>query len=268
MQLRYNIKREQENRVVVENYQNDKCILQFHSQIEIYLVDQGEMEMRVNGKCRMLKAGELSVALSYDSHSYRTPERSRSSLLQIPVNLCEDFASFVQGKRLVSPYITDRQVYEKIKLYHEALKSKDLNRLQQLGYIYVILGIIVENAAFETADKPVNYDLATKILFYINDHFGEGITPGSIAHHFGYNQSYISRYFKSCCGIPLVRYLTAVRLKNAIMLIHEGKHDISYCAAVSGFSSMRTFYRAFHEEFSCSPRAYLQETATKKDLLF
>jgi len=268
MQLRYNIRRERENRIVAESYQNDRCILQFHSQIEIYLVDQGQMEMRVSGKYRVLEAGQLSVALSYEPHYYRTPEQSRSSLLQIPVHLCEEFAGFIQGKRLVSPYITDRQVYGKIKAYLEALKSDSLNRLQQLGYLYLVLGLITEHCDFEPADTPADHDLATKILFYIHDRFHTDITPGSIARHFGYNQSYLSRYFKACCGIPLVQYLTSVRLKNAILLMHEGKHDITYCATESGFSSMRTFYRVFREEFSCSPRAYLQASATKKDLLF
>ena len=263
MQLRFNVKRERENRIVVENYKNDKCILQFHSAIEIYLVDEGEMELRVNGKTRLLQAGEISVALSYDAHSYRTPEYSRSSILQIPTHLCEEFVAQVQGKRLVSPYITDRAVYDKIKFYMEALRAEGINRLRQLGYVYVVLGILLENLVFEPADKPVDFDLATKILFYINDNFRGDITPGSIAQHFGYNQSYMSRYFKACCGIPMVQYLTAVRLKNAIMLMHENKHDITYCAMESGFSSMRTFYRAFHEDFACSPKTYLQEHGDK-----
>lgn len=259
MQLKYNIKRERENRIVLDSYQNDKCILQFHSQIEIYMVDEGEMEMRVNGKTRLLKAGEFSVALSYDAHSYRTPESSRSSILQIPTHLCEEFANLVHGKRLANPFITDRAVYDKIKFYWEALKAEKINRLQQQGYLYVILGILLENGAFETADQPVDFDLATKILFYVNDHFHNNISPASIARHFGYNQSYVSRYFKGCCGIPLVQYLTAVRLNNAIMLMHENRHDIAYCAMESGFSSMRTFYRSFHNAFSCSPKVYMRE---------
>ena len=132
----------------------------------------------------------------------------------------------------------------------------------------MVLGLIAEHCVFKAADKPVDQDLATKILFSIHNHFHSGIPPGPIAQHCGYNRRYLSRYFKNRCGIPPVQYLTAVHLKNAILLMREGKHNITYRAAESGFSSMQTFYRVFREEFSCSPRAYLQEAATKKDLLF
>lgn len=47
-----------------------------------------------------------------------------------------------------------------------------------------------------------------------------------------------------------------VRLKNALMLMHEGKHTLTYCALESGFNSVRTFYRAFSEEFDCTPKEY------------
>lgn len=258
MEIRFNVKREREHKLVVDSYQNDKCILQFHSPIEIYMVDEGEMELRVNGKTRLLQAGQLSVALSYDTHSYKTPMRSKSSILQIPPHLCEEFMASVQGKRLQDPFITDRKVYDQIRFYHAALQEPGISRLRQLGYVHVVLGLVLENASFEAADKPLDMDLVTRILFYTNENFQNDITPGSVARHFGYNQSYISRYFKACCGIPLVQYLTAVRLENAVTLLRENKHDITECAMESGFSSLRTFYRAFHNAYGCSPSEYLR----------
>jgi xylan 1,4-beta-xylosidase len=80
-----------------------------------------------------------------------------------------------------------------------------------------------------------------------------------IAAHFGYSQSYISRYFKSCFNITLIKYLTIIKLQNAIMLMREGKHSATYCSLESGFSSMRTFYRAFYNEFGCSPGEFLKD---------
>ena len=57
----------------------------------------------------------------------------------------------------------------------------------------------------------------------------------------------------------MIKYLTIVRLKNALMLMYEKKHSITYCALESGFSSVRTFYRAFSEEFACSPKEYISQ---------
>ena len=110
-QPKFNIERERNNHLFFKTYRNDKCLFQFHSQIEIYFVDEGEMEMLVGGKARTLHAGELSLALSYDTHAYKTPTFSRSSALLIPAHLCEDFLVLTKGKKLVSPFITDLDTY-------------------------------------------------------------------------------------------------------------------------------------------------------------
>ena len=74
---------------------------------------------------------------------------------------------------------------------------------------------------------------------------------------------YNSRYFKNCFGIGLSRYITMVRLKNALMLMHEGKNTLTYCALESGFNSLRTFYRVFNEEFNSTPKEYINKLQGK-----
>ena len=95
------------------------------------------------------------------------------------------------------------------------------------------------------------------MLFFVGEKFRTDITPASVAQEFGYSQAYISRYFKACFGITLGAYLTVLRIKNALLMMREGKYEITRCAMESGFKSMRTFYRAFHEEFGCSPKEYM-----------
>lgn len=257
MQPRFNIERDRENSLFLRSYKNDFCLFQFHSQVELYFIDEGEMEIFVGGKLTTLRAGEVSVALGYDPHAYRTPSASRSSVLLIPQYMCEEFISATRGKRLESPFITDPTVVAELKMYYNALKDEGVGRIRQIGYVYTILGIIMDNMRFVDADIPTDTDLGSRMLFYINENYKSPITPATIAQHFGYNQSYISRYFKSCFGINLGKYLTVTRLKCAVLTLGEGKHDMTYCALESGFSSMRTFYRAFHAEFGMSPKEYM-----------
>ena len=85
MQPKFNIDRERHNKLFYKEYENDKCVFQFHSHIELYFVEDGEMEFWVGGHHRILRAGELSVALSYESHAYKTPAYSKSSVFIIPI---------------------------------------------------------------------------------------------------------------------------------------------------------------------------------------
>ena len=263
MHPRFGIERERNNNLFFKSYTNDRCLFHFHSQIELYFVDDGEMDMLVGGSQRMLTAGELSVSLSYDAHAYKTPVSSKSSVFIIPTELCGEFMSIVKNKRLASPFITDKALVSRIKGYIAEIERDSTSRISRLGYIYVILGLILENSELTELKEPIDSELSSRILFYIDENCKNAITPGDISKHFGYSQSYISRYFKSCFGITLSEYITTLRLKKAAAIMLAGRHSITYAALESGFSSMRTFYRTFQNEFGCTPKEYLEKSMVK-----
>ena len=51
-----------------------------------------------------------------------------------------------------------------------------------------------------------------------------------------------------------------LRLRETVLLMRAGKMSITACALESGFGSMRSFYRAFREEFGCTPKEYFAST--------
>lgn len=258
MKADFNVTRERHNKLFYKEYENDKCVLQFHSHIELYFVDDGAMEFMVNGHRRTLRGGEMSVALSYDSHAYRTPESSKSSVLIIPVYLAEAFIGATKHKKAAYPFITDRETVKKIKGYIKDLLSEDGNEVITLGLINVILGTVMKSIFFENTETASDMELSSRILSYVNQQFKDDITLESLAHEFGYNKSYLSRYFKSSFNVGFNQYISTVRLKNALILMNEKKHSLTHCALESGFNSMRTFYRVFENEFNCSPKEYLK----------
>ena len=202
----------------------------------------------------------MSVALSYDSHAYRTPEHSRSSVLIIPVYLAEAFINATKHKKAAYPFITDKNTVMKIRTYIKELLAENVNEVIQHGLINVILGTVMDNIFFESSETACDMELSSRILTYVNEHFKEELTLDSLAHEFGYNKSYLSRYFKSSFNIGFNQYLSTLRLKNALILMNEKKHSLTHCALEGGFNSMRTFYRVFENEFNCSPKEYVKNT--------
>lgn len=259
MRAEFGIEREKQNILFYKTYTDTKGLFQFHSQIEIMIVDEGELEVVINDKRRLLKAGEASVALSYDAHAYKTPVSSVSSMLIIPTFLCEEFLVAMKNKRVTNPFICDPVAMRKINGFYHEIKTGKLNEIELKGYIYAILGIVMDCISFEEAQKSIDPDLSSTLLFYINENYKKDISLGGVAEHFGYSRSYISRYFKNCFNIGFNQYITVIRLKNALALLQERKHSITYCALESGFNSVSTFYRVFQNEFGCSPKEYFEK---------
>ena len=259
MQAEFGAKREHNNTLYYNSCKNDSGVFHFHSQIELYFVDEGEMEVLINDRRRVLKAGEMSVALSFVPHGYATPRSSKSTYIVIPTYMCNEFVAETKDKVVENPFICDKKTVARIRNCYDMMKRDGINDIEKQGYIYVMLGIIMDYLSFESSYSASEPELSSKLLLYISETYKNGITPGDVAEHFGYSQSHISRYFKSCFNITLVKYITIIKLKNAILLMHEGSRNITYCALESGFSSMRTFYRAFYDEFGCSPKEYMMK---------
>lgn len=259
MQAQFHLLREQANNLEYSRQQNPNVSMHFHSQIEIYLILEGQVEVCINDRHTVLGPGEMSVAFSYDAHSYRTIQPAECLFLVIPTDLCGEFRSLFTGKHTGNPFIRNPKAFETVRHAIETLLD-GANDLIVRGYIYLTLGTLYDHLSFESGPEGQDPRATAQMLIYINDHFKGEITLTTLASTFGYNTSYLSRYFKETFGIGFNRYVTMLRLREALLLLREGEKSVAACALESGFRSLRSFYRAFFEEFHCTPREYLTES--------
>ena len=262
MQADFNLKREIKNALVFGRSKGANTPFNFHSQIEVYLVTEGEVEIIINDKKKVLRPGELSVALSYDAHGYREVKSSESVYLIIPTDYCPDFIRLLDGKRVGSPFIDDEGT---VRVVADAIdKLMDgANDLEKRGLIYIILGAILEKLETENDSMTQSHRFSADILIYISKSFREDLSLSLLAHEFGYNPSYLSRTFRETFGISFVDYLTMIRLREAVLLLRSGGKSVTECALESGFGSMRSFYRAFHDEFGIAPKEYIAQLSVR-----
>ena len=254
------IRREQIRRFHIEHYTALNNINpHFHSHIEIVLINRGKTRLWINETEQLLHAGELVMMPSYAPHQFQAPQNTVDcTVLFIPPFLCSDFMEAIAGKQISAPIVRDPEAIEAVQNAVARLEGKELNAIEQTGYIHVILGTILRYIPLGSSTPQGDIDLAAKILLYINEHFKEKLTTAIIARELGYSQRYVAEKFRSGFHIGINRYINTVRLKNALSLIRENKYTVTECAMESGFSSLRTFYRVFTEECGCSPKEYFK----------
>lgn len=257
MKPTFGITREKQNELTLSRYEDlSGSQFHFHSQIEILLVDEGETEVYIGDKQGTVRDGEAAVALSFVPHIFRSRGKTRSRILFIPTYMCEELVEATQNKKATIPFIRDLNLCAKIKKCFDGLEG-ELNQMEKAGYVSLILGTIFRGLRFEDAEESTDTSLSTSLLMYINENYKNDISLSSIAGVLGYTPGYISGHFRSCFKISIGKYINTVRLKNAVLLMKTRKLSITECAMESGFSSIRTFYRAFTAEFGCSPKEYL-----------
>jgi AraC-like DNA-binding protein len=119
-----------------------------------------------------------------------------------------------------------------------------------------MLGFIKESLSSESFKDISDSELLSRLFLYIHKNYNKKLSLSSISKAFGYHPAYISTYFKTCVNISIIRYINIVRLKNAVLLMQQSKYIVTQIAMDCGFSSTRTFYRVFRQEFGCSPKEY------------
>lgn len=263
MQGKFNLKREMIDKIEFNRIRDPYFEFHFHSHIELYIIKSGAVEVIVNDKKKVLRSGEISVALSYDSHGYRTVEPASAEYLIIPRSFCSDFLLFLGNKHAIYPFIDDEETFNTVLDAMDKL-FRETNELKRRGYIYIILGAILDKLAVEVDDGAHDTQFSADMLIYISKHFREELTLGALAAALGYNPSYLSRSFHQTFGISYGRYLNILRLREAVLLLSKGNMNITQCALESGFGSVRSFYRSFKEEFGCTPKEYFE--AERKEL--
>ena len=250
--------REQCQKLVLVKRNNLDTSFHFHSPIELCLVKKGELEVFINDQHAILHEGELAVALSYDFHCHRSISETTEALIMIiPPHLCPEFAATVKKQHATTPFIRDLAVTDKITGYCEALQACAQNAVKSMGFMNVILGTVMESIPFETVSMEAASNLSARIILYIEQNFQKELTLPSIAKALGYNSSYLSRYFNAHFHIGISRYVTLIRLKHFMKLSKCGTKSTADYAYESGFRSLRTFYRAFYNEFHCTPKDFI-----------
>jgi two-component system response regulator YesN len=95
-----------------------------------------------------------------------------------------------------------------------------------------------------------------KALQYIQEHFAEDIKLEDVARRAGFNASYFATLFHETEGCTFKRYLTFIRLQEALRLFNETTLNISEITFKCGFDDPYYFSRLFKQYTGYSPRQF------------
>lgn len=100
------------------------------------------------------------------------------------------------------------------------------------------------------------WEIAERIIDYIQKHYGEEITLKTIAAQFYYSPNHLGVLFKEVTGKTFHEYLTQYRMQVAAKLLKEGVLYIYEVASQVSYKSTIAFSNQFRREFGVRPAEY------------
>ena len=115
--------------------------------------------------------------------------------------------------------------------------------------VNTICNIFIKNTYYEqNTDK-----LILQVKQYINLHFASDVTLSKLSEIFGFTETYLSRRFKSSCGICISEYLNYIRVDHAEKLLKTEKMPITEVAMKCGFNDSSYFSYVFKKLKGITP---------------
>jgi AraC-like DNA-binding protein len=115
----------------------------------------------------------------------------------------------------------------------------------------------------EEYPKVYLYKRVVQAKLFIDSHFAGAVDLDNISDEAYFSKFHFIRIFKKIYGKTPHRYLTTVRIENAMQLLRLNTSVTQTCFAV-GFESMSSFSGLFKRIVGISPGAYLLQQQTIK----
>jgi AraC family transcriptional regulator len=111
-------------------------------------------------------------------------------------------------------------------------------------------------ASTESSAHGLDHIRLRRVLDYIAANIGDDITLANLARIAGYSTFHFARKFTLAMGISPHRYISRIRLENAMAQLAAGKLPLAEIALNAQFSSQASFTRAFHRATGMTPQKY------------
>lgn len=121
----------------------------------------------------------------------------------------------------------------------------------------VLAEVALQSQIYPTyGNKIIKEQFYRDICDYVSWHITDNLKVSQVANYFGYNEKYLTTFFKQRAGISLKQYILQVKMDRAKADLSETTEPVSQIAFRLGFSDAHNFSNAFHKVTGLSPSEY------------
>lgn len=231
-----------------------------HSHLEMVYMSEGSTVAALDYKDFLIEEGDLFLSFPSQIHFYHDQGPCRGYLFIFPHDLFKDLKELFQSNVPSCPIVKREALPPEIRSSLEKIMTKNnsdshFDRIAAKGYLLALLGEILPRMPL--IPKPSGHDSIKNILAYCSDKYTEPLNLDILSRDLHLNKYYISHIFKERIGISFPDFVNSLRIEHACGML-EKDSNITDVAFSSGFSSIRTFNRAFIKNMGMSPREYVR----------
>lgn len=253
----------------------------WHDEIEIFYLEQGEIEFIIEDSKYFVREGEAIIIppnLLHMAIKKNMKPCSFYAFVFSPVLFTEAYTNaaysrFVQplkhnGMIYISQFRTGIDWQSNLLLLLTKLfcfygrQDIDVWELELHGLLYQLWNLYYQNhiASFSLSSNYAKlYNKLYTSIQYIHQNYSNDITIQLLAEQSGLCIGTFCRYFKELTGLTPFSYLTRYRIRKSCEELINSRSKITQVASQCGFNNISHFNRAFLQHVKCKPSEYRKQ---------
>ena len=249
----------------------------WHSYGEILLVGPGKTNIyKVNRDTYNLVEGDFVLVWPMEMHSIEDADMEQALVIQFSnvfINSLFDLQRIMHFYRNLHVICINshpelvrklRGITDRMKeIFYSGQANRELRCCMLLMEFMMTLDQYREEFVPELSGEGRNgyEDDVMRRMIMVTDYIKNNLTAddlsqGTMAKMAGISKDYFSRIFKNVTGMNYSKWLNMIRMEKATQLLTQNDMTFTKIAMLSGFKSIPSFNRVFHEEKGMAPGEY------------
>lgn len=253
----------------------------WHDEIEIFYLEEGEIEFFIEDRCIPMKEGEAILIPPNLLHmAWNTYHKKCCfyAFLFSPVLFNEAYSNSYYN-RFVQPLKHNGRLYihhftHELSWQNELLRflkqilnfynreDIDIWELDLHGLLYQLWSLYYNNYMLSINLSTTYQKLYNKLepsIDYIHENYITDLTLELLANQSGLCKGSFCRYFKELIGESPFTYIVRYRIRKSCELLLNTEMKITQVASQCGFDNISYYNRAFMQYMKCKPSEYRKQ---------
>lgn len=244
----------------------------WHSELELMLVLEGEIELKVGYELLQLRSGDIMLINSDEIHNIkRTSDEAKIIFVYMDCNVCYDlfpdiyeilafwcyadaFEKLNANKDLIIKNVNALALAMNKSSSSEVISEHFQALIKSLIFCYRINHIDPTESGSSTSDGKV--DVIYRTIKYMYSNYDHKVNLQDISEQEYMNLFHLSHSFKDITGYSFRDWLNFVRAEQAEKMLLQTSLPLSEIAYKCGFSDVRYLNKHFSKWYQISPNKY------------
>lgn len=231
---------------------------------KIFYLIKGSARVRLGEKS--YEIGENTLVISQNSETFSFKISFEKEFEYILIDIHPSLFNGLDDNRFLRAFYLDsdsrimNMTEESFVWLRNMLNSFVYNLRRNASRCHVqprVMAIISELAVITDRLHPKTQtdeeNISVRLVYYVKHNYTKKITYESLKEMFFISAPTVNTIFKNYTGLTLNRFITKLRLDDALSMLESGLYSTKETAKLCGFSDYTTFYRAFKKKFGTTP---------------